>query len=138
MVSIQQKNEYNVLKYDYIDIHLCLDTVGYFSSLTTSVPADEDANSTCRGDNPQGCTRFWTSARDESITSFHSSIHYSQQTSGKGLLYYYLLLCVNYQSLTIIYGLRGLRIYFHFHFLLNCFNLGRAAHDIKQARWAVY
>lgn len=50
------------------------DTTGYFSSLTTNIPLEEDSTSLCRGDNPQGCTPFWTSARDdETITSFHSS-----------------------------------------------------------------
>lgn len=61
------------------------DTVGFFSSLTTNLPtSDEDTNSTssCRGDNPQGCTPFWTSSRDETITSFHSSSQYSTQPIG--------------------------------------------------------
>jgi hypothetical protein len=58
------------------------DTVGYFSSLTTtnlpssSSDGDESNGTTlpCRGDNPQGCTPFWTSSRDETITSLHSSV----------------------------------------------------------------
>lgn len=64
------------------------DTVGYFSSLTTNIPGEEqdDHNGTsngvpCRGDNPQGCTPFWTSSRDENITSFHSSVHFSSSTT---------------------------------------------------------
>lgn len=60
------------------------DTVGYFTSLTTPGGAggEDDANGTlpCRGDNPQGCTPFWTSSRDESITSFHSSVHFAAST----------------------------------------------------------
>lgn len=61
------------------------DTIGYFSSLTTNMPSsEEDSNSTslCRGDNPQGCTPFWTSARDETISSVHSSFHFSTQSTG--------------------------------------------------------
>lgn len=69
------------------------DTVGYFSSLTTNVPGEEDDNNSsstngvpCRGDNPQGCTPFWTSSRDETITSFHSSVHFSNSTQPNGKL----------------------------------------------------
>lgn len=50
------------------------DTIGYFT--TTSAPPDEDSgNSTlpCRGDNPTGCTPFWTSSRDETLSSLHST-----------------------------------------------------------------
>ena len=59
------------------------DTVGYFNSLTTTHLPDETNSSTlpCRGDNPQGCTPFWTSSRDESITSFHSSVYFSSSTT---------------------------------------------------------
>lgn len=66
------------------------DTVGYFSSLTTTnLPSSSDgggdeSNGTtlpCRGDNPQGCTPFWTSSRDETITSFHSSVAASTSTT---------------------------------------------------------
>ncbi|XP_046454543.1 transmembrane channel-like protein [Daphnia pulex] len=65
------------------------DTVGYFSSLTTTnLPSSDgggdESNGTtlpCRGDNPQGCTPFWTSSRDETITSFHSSISASSTPS---------------------------------------------------------
>jgi hypothetical protein len=58
------------------------DTVGYFNSLTTTtthLPGENESNGTlpCRGDNPQGCTPFWTSSRDETITSFHSSVHFT-------------------------------------------------------------
>lgn len=55
------------------------DTVGYLSTLTTNLPSYEDdwnSSSLCRGDNPQGCTPFWTSSRDETITSLHSTSHF--------------------------------------------------------------
>lgn len=64
------------------------DTVGYFSSLTTTnLPSSSDGDESngttlpCRGDNPQGCTPFWTSSRDETITSFHSSVAASTSTT---------------------------------------------------------
>jgi hypothetical protein len=68
------------------------DTVGYFSSLTTTnLPSSSDGDESngttlpCRGDNPQGCTPFWTSSRDETITSFHSSVAASSTPSSNGI-----------------------------------------------------
>lgn len=75
------------------------DTVGYFSSLTTttnlpssSSDGDDESNGTtlpCRGDNPQGCTPFWTSSRDgeTTITSFHSSVAASTTPASSNGIY---------------------------------------------------
>ena len=56
------------------------DTMGHLNNLTssTTVRPEEESTLPCRGDNPQGCTTYWTSMRE----TVHSS-QYSTQTLGK-------------------------------------------------------
>ncbi len=54
------------------------DTIGYFTPTPKPGFDDDDfSNSTlpCRGDNPTGCTPYWTSTRDsaQTVSSLHSS-----------------------------------------------------------------
>ena len=59
------------------------DTMGHLNNIThssTTIRPEEDAGGStlpCRGDNPQGCTTYWTSMRE----TVHSS-QYSTQTRG--------------------------------------------------------
>lgn len=52
------------------------DTIGHFKG---AEEADYNATAPCRGDNPLGCTPYWTSSRDEAVSStvHSSSMHYS-------------------------------------------------------------
>jgi len=67
------------------------DTIGYFTP-TPKPGFDDDgfSNSTlpCRGDNPTGCTPYWTSTRDsaQTVSSLHSSTF---PTEPIGTLYIY-------------------------------------------------